>query len=76
MAWTWAQIILAVLKFLNWAIQYGQEQKWIAEGEARAVAKALAEITRKADYAKATLASVERLTDEQLDNVLRDLGDQ
>lgn len=72
---TWAEIILLVLKFLNWAIQYGQEQKWIAEGEARAIARGLAEVTRKQEYAKNELAKIERLSDEQLDDLLRGLSE-
>lgn len=71
---TWAEIILAVLKIVQWLIQYGQEQKWIAEGERRAIAAATAEVLRKQEFANATLKDITGLDDDQLDNLLLDLA--
>lgn len=71
---TWAKVILAALRLIEWIIGEAQKHAWINEGEDRQIAKAMAELIRKQTYAKETLASIERLSDEQLDNLLHDLA--
>lgn len=70
---TWAKIILLVLEFVKWAIEYGQQQKWIKEGEDRVIARSLAEITRKTNYAQETLADISKLSSDDTDALLRTL---
>ena len=71
---TWAQIILSTLRLIEWLIEMGQKHKWIQEGESRAIARGLAEVVRKQEYARETLKSIERLSDAELDDLLRTLA--
>lgn len=68
---TWISLILAILQLVNKLMEYGLQQKWIAEGEAKMAAKAAAEIVRKSSYAKATAEEIADLSDGQLDDLLR-----
>lgn len=69
----WSKIILAILSIAEILLRFGQQQKWIAEGEQRAIAAASAEILRKTEYAKHALEELSRLNDAQLDDFLRKL---
>lgn len=70
---TWAAIILQVLKFLNWAIEYGKEQKWISEGQQREIAAQLSRIKEKVEVVNVVADNISRLDDKQLDGVLSGL---
>lgn len=70
---SWVSIILGLLKLANVIFQWAQEQKWIKEGEDRAIAAATAEILRKSNYAKAALDEMHGRTDAELDDFLRNL---
>lgn len=70
---SWISLILAVLQLANKLMEYGQQQKWIGEGEARQIAKASAEILRKTNYAKAALEDVTNKSDSDIDDFLRRL---
>lgn len=70
---SWIGVILAVIQLVNKLLSYGQQQKWIREGEDRAVAKALAEVLRKTEYAKQALAEFTGKSDADVDDFLRSL---
>lgn len=70
---SWVSLILGLLQLANRLLQWGQEQKWINEGEAKAIAKASAEILRKTEYAKQALEEAAAMSDADLDKWLRDL---
>lgn len=70
----WGKIILLGLELLNRLFGYFQEQKWIKEGEDRAIARASAEIMRKSNYAKDALTEFENKPAADVDDFLRGLG--
>lgn len=70
---SWVSLILAVLQLANKLLEYGQQQKWISEGQDQAIAAATAEILRKSNYAKAALDEMRGRTDAELDDFLRNL---
>jgi len=67
------KIILAILSIAEILLRFGEQRKWISEGEQRAIAAAHAEALRKSEYAKHTLEELSRLSDDQLDDFLRKL---
>lgn len=69
----YANIILALLSLASKLFDWFQQQKWIKEGEDRAIAAATAEILRKSNYAKAALDEMSHRTDAELDDFLRNL---
>lgn len=69
----YANIILALLSLASKLFDWFQQQKWIAEGEQRAIAVAMVEIMRKSKYGKAALEEAHNLSDAALDKRLRDL---
>lgn len=71
---SWVGLILAVLKLANKLFDYANEHRYIAEGEAIAVAKATAEILRKTEYAKHALEEFSAKSDADVDDFLRGLG--
>lgn len=71
---SWVSLIIAVLRLAQGLMQYAQERKWIAEGEAIQIAKASAEIMRKSQYAKQALEEFESKSDADVDDFLRGLG--
>ena len=70
---TWVSVILTLLKLADTLFSYFQQQKWISEGEAIAVAKASAEIMRKSNYAKQALEEFSAKSDSDIDDFLRNL---
>jgi hypothetical protein len=68
---SYAGLILALISLVNSLFAWAHERKWIAEGEARQIAKASAEILRKTTYAKATADEIADLSDSQLDDLLQ-----
>lgn len=70
---SWVSIILGLLKLANVVFQWVQEQKWINEGELKAIAKSSAEILRKTNYAKHALEELTAMSDSDVDKFLRDL---
>lgn len=71
---SWVSLIVALLQLANRLIEYGQQQKWIREGEEKQIAKATAEILRKSDYAKRALEEFNSMSDTDVDDFLRGLG--
>lgn len=71
---SWVSLILAVLQLANKLMEYGQQQKWIGEGEDRVIAASTAEILRKTNYAKASLEEFAGKSDSDVDDFLRGLG--
>lgn len=72
--WEWAQIILAVIRLVEWLVEQGQKHKWITEGEQRAIARSLAEVTRKQEFGREILSAIESLPDAAVDELLRELA--
>ncbi len=64
---------MAVLELANKLIEYGQQQKWINEGQDLAIAKSSAEILRKSNYAKQALSEFAAKSDSDIDEFLRSL---
>ncbi len=71
---SYASIILALLKLADTLFSYFQQQKYINEGQEIEVAKALAEILRKSNYAKQALSEFTVKSDADVDDFLRGLG--
>lgn len=71
---TYAQIALAVLKFINFLLSRAHEKGLISEGEDRAIARETAAILAKSKFAKEIMAQVSSLTETQTDDVLKQLG--
>lgn len=70
---SYVSIILALLSLASKLFDWFQERKWIAEGEAIAIAKASAEILRKSKYAKQALEEFAAKSDSDVDDFLRSL---
>lgn len=70
---SYASIILLLLKIVSSLSNYFQQQKWMNEGEALAVAKAAAEMVRKSKYAKQVMDEVNAMPDAAVDDSLREL---
>lgn len=70
---TSASIVLALLKLATSLFGFFQEQKWIGEGEAKAIAVASAEILRKTNYAKHAMEEFAGKSDADIDDFLRSL---
>jgi hypothetical protein len=70
---TWASIILALLKLANFFWEFGQQQRWIAQGRDEEIARATAEILRKTNYAKQALDEFAGKSDADIDDFLRSL---
>jgi hypothetical protein len=70
---SWGSAILTILRILEWMIEKGQERRWIAEGEERAIARGTAEVLRKQRYAQETIKSISSLPDDAVDTLLREL---
>lgn len=71
---SWVSLVVGLIQLASRLFGYFQEQKWINEGEAKAVAKASAEILRKTEYAKHALEEFESKSDADVDDFLRRLG--
>ena len=69
----WVGVILAVLKLVNFLMEYGQQRKWIAVGRDEEIARSMAEILRKTDYAKTALQEATGLSDAAANDFLRGL---
>lgn len=70
---TWASIILKILELVQWMIAEGERRRWIAEGEAKQIARASAEVIRKQEFGRAALRHVSGLPDADVDDLLRSL---
>ena len=70
---TYAQIVLTILELANKLFDYGQQQKWINEGQSIEVAKSAAEILRKSNYAKHAIEEFTAKSDSDVDEFLRSL---
>lgn len=71
---SWVAIILQLLKLVNWMISKAEQEKWMNEGERRQIARASVEVLRKQEFARDTLKDIERLSDDDVDGLLRDFG--
>lgn len=70
---SYVDIIITLLRLASSLFSYFQQQKWINEGQAQAVAKASVEILRKTNYAKSALEEFAGKSDTDVDNFLRSL---
>ena len=70
---TWIKIIFLVLKIADMLLSSARENKWIKIGEDREIAKQLAEISRKAGISKQVMQEISGLSDDKLDERLREL---
>lgn len=67
---TYVQLVLAILKVASALIRLGEQCRWIAEGERRALARGLAEAVRAANAAAAIRRDIEAMTDDEVDRAL------
>jgi hypothetical protein len=69
---SWAQIVLLGLELLNKLTDTLTRNKYISEGEALAIAQSQADILRKSQHGKQVLDEMERKSDSELDDFLRE----
>jgi hypothetical protein len=69
---TFVQVVLAVLSIARALIRLGEQRRWIAEGERRAIARELAESVEAAGVAAEIRQAVQGMTDAQVDDALSD----
>ncbi len=67
---TYIQVVLAILKVASALIRLGEQRRWIAEGERRALARGLAEAVKAANAAAAIRRDIEAMTDDEVDRAL------
>ncbi len=67
---TYIQVVLAILKVASALIRLGEQRRWIAEGERRALARGLAEAVKAANVAAAIRRDIEAMTDDEVDRAL------
>lgn len=68
----YASIALAFLNFAGALFSFLQRRQLISEGQAIAFAKSAAEVLRKSGYAKQALEEASSMSDDELDQRLRD----
>lgn len=69
----WLRLILAGLEVINKITDWALQRKYINEGQMLQIAKAQAENLRKSEYGKQALAEATAMSDDDLDQRLRDL---
>lgn len=67
---TYIQVVLVILKVASALIRLGEQRRWIAEGERRALARGLAEAVKAANVAAAIRRDIEAMTDDEVDRAL------
>ena len=67
---TYIQVVLAILRVASALIRLGEQRRWIAEGERRALARGLAEAVKAANAAAAIRRDIEAMTDDEVDRAL------
>jgi hypothetical protein len=70
---TWGSIILAALKLINAIMGAVNREKWMQAGADAEIAKISATILQKTEAGKAIMEKVNALSDEEVDDALRDL---
>ena len=70
---TWAGIILAVLKFINWAMGRADQDKWMQAGADAERAKTSASVLAKVEAGKKITEKVNAMPDADIDAGLRGL---
>ncbi|HYV34100.1 MAG TPA: hypothetical protein VE988_00260 [Gemmataceae bacterium] len=61
---------MLLLQLVNRMVSYGEQQKWISEGQSIAYGKIAAEVLRKSKYAKDVMAEVDAMSDDAVDDGL------
>lgn len=69
----WLKLALLLLQFANKIIDAHQAQLLRDEGARNEIAKTIAEVLRKAGFAKSVVEDIGRLTPAELDDGLREL---
>jgi len=69
----WGKIILLLLQMAHSLLELAEKNKWISEGEQRAIAASSLEVARKVSIGKKILEEVSGLSDQQVDDALRAL---
>lgn len=69
---TWVKLLLLVLNIVKRIATTVQESKLLEAGEAKEVARSLAEISRQLGISQAVREEVSKMSDEDLDKDLRD----
>lgn len=72
---SYVSLIVLFLQLVNRLLEWGQQQKWIKEGEDRVIAASSAEILRKTQYGKKALEEFSSMSESDVDDFLRGLGD-
>jgi hypothetical protein len=68
---TWFSLALALLKFANMLLEWRLRESLLNEGEKRQVAKQLAEITKRTSLLKEVDEKIEKATDQEILEVLK-----
>lgn len=71
---TYASLILAVLKVINSFMNYVNSKELMQAGADAEIAKVSAAILRKTQAGKAIMEKVDAMSDTDVDNALRDLA--
>ena len=71
---SWIELALAFLKIANTLITWGRERELISEGQDKEIAIQSAAILTRSNAAKAVMQQVASLTEQQTDDVLKQLG--
>lgn len=64
---TWAEIILLVLKIIDWSLGRIDQDKWMKAGADAEIAKTSAAILRKTAAGKAIMEKVDAMSDADVD---------
>lgn len=70
---TWAEIILLVLKIIDWSMGRFEQSKWEQTGYDKAIAEASAGILKKTAAGRAMMEKVNAMSDAEVDAGLRGL---
>jgi hypothetical protein len=70
---TWLEIILLVLKIIDWSLGRIEQGKWEQAGYDKAIAEISAAILKRTAAGRAMMEKVNAMSDKEVDDGLRDL---
>lgn len=70
---SWIEIILLVLKIIDWSLGRVDQSKWIKAGYDKAIAETSAAILKKTAAGRAMMEKVNAMSDAEVDDTLRGL---
>ena len=70
---TWAQVILAILQFVNWLMDTVGREKLVQQGRDEEIARQAALLLSKTEYARGLREKIAAMDDNALDSALTDL---